>query len=96
MYTHGSAARYKTECSNKIPEAAYAHAKSKVNPSYFRDSNVKEIDVFIDKSNVIHPLEVKKGASPDHREVRKYSEISKPSLNRCIPPKQQKIHDPTT
>jgi len=49
----------------------YAYAKSKVNITYFRDSNAKEIDVFIEENNVIHPLEIKK-----------YSVIDKASLNR--------------
>lgn len=60
----------------------YAYAKSKVNITYFRDSNAKEIDVFIEENNVIHPLEIKKSASPDRREVKKYSVIDKTSLNR--------------
>ena len=60
----------------------YAYAKSKVNITYFRDSNAKEIDVFIEENNVIHPLEIKKSASPDRREVKKYSVIDKASLNR--------------
>lgn len=55
----------------------YAYAKSKVNITYFRDSNAKEIDVFIEENNVIHPLEIKKSASPDRREVKKYSVIDK-------------------
>ena len=51
----------------------YAYAKSKVNITYFRDSNAKEIDVFVEENNVIHPLEIKKSASPDRRDVKKYS-----------------------
>ena len=60
----------------------YAYAKSKVNITYFRDSNAKEIDVFIEENNVIHPLKIKKSASPDRREVKKYSVIDKASLTR--------------
>lgn len=60
----------------------YAYAKSKVNLTYFRDSNAKEIDVFVEENNVIHPLEIKKSAAPDRREVKKYSVIDKASLNR--------------
>mgnify|MGYP002614452788 FL=1 len=59
----------------------YAYAKSKVNITYFRDSNAKEIDVFIEENNVIHPLEIKKSASSDRREVKKYSVIDKASMN---------------
>ena len=60
----------------------YAYARSKVNITYFRDSNAKEIDVFVEENNVIHPLEIKKSAMPDRREVKKYSVINKASLNR--------------
>ncbi|MCD8108906.1 MAG: ATP-binding protein [Clostridiales bacterium] len=60
----------------------YAYAKSKVNLTWFRDSNRKEIDVFIEENDVIHPLEIKKSASPDRREIKKYSVIDKASLNR--------------
>lgn len=52
-----------------------------LNITYFRDSNAKEIDVFIEENNVIHPLEIKKSASPDRREVKKYSVIDKASMN---------------
>ena len=60
----------------------YAYARSKVNLTYFRDSNAKEIDVFVEENNEIHPLEIKKSAAPDRREVKKYSVIDKAFLNR--------------
>ena len=60
----------------------YAYAKSKVNITYFRDSNAKEIDVFVEENDVIHPLEIKKSAAPDRREIKKYSVIDKASLHR--------------
>ncbi len=60
----------------------YAYAKSKANITYYRDSNAKEIDVFVEENNVIHPLEIKKSASPDRREVKKYSVLDRASLNR--------------
>ena len=60
----------------------YAYAKSKVNITYFRDSNAKEIDVFVEENNVIHPLEIKKSAAPDRREIKKYSVLDKAFLNR--------------
>lgn len=60
----------------------YAYAKSKANITYYRDSNLKEIDVFVEENNVIHPLEIKKSASPDRREVKKYDVLDRASLNR--------------
>ena len=60
----------------------FAYSKSKANLCYFRDSNAKEIDVFVEENNVIHPFEIKKSASPDRREIRKYAVIDKASLKR--------------
>lgn len=62
----------------------YAYAKSKANLTYYRDANSKEIDVFVEENNVIHPLEIKKSASPDRREVKKYSVLDKASLTRGL------------
>ena len=35
--------------------------------------------MFVEENNVIHPLEIKKSAAPDRREVKKYSVIDKAS-----------------
>ena len=60
----------------------YAYAKSKANITYYRDANAKEIDVFVEENNIIHPLEIKKSASPDKREVKKYEVLDKAALMR--------------
>lgn len=60
----------------------YAYAKSKANITYYRDSNAKEIDVFVEENNTIYPLEIKKSSNPDKREVKKYNVIDKASLVR--------------
>lgn len=60
----------------------YAYSRSKVNVTYYRDSNAKEINLFVEENGVIHPLEIKKSASPDRREIKKYSVIDKASLAR--------------
>lgn len=60
----------------------YAYAKAKANLTYYRDSNAKEIDVFVEENNLIHPLEIKKSANPDRREVKKYALVDKTSLER--------------
>ena len=60
----------------------YAYSKVKANLSYYRDANAKEIDVFIEENDTIHPIEIKKSASPDRRETGKYSVIDKASLKR--------------
>lgn len=60
----------------------YRYAGQKTNLTYFRDSNAKEIDVFVEENNTIHPLEIKKSANPDRREVRKYDVLDKTELLR--------------
>ena len=60
----------------------YAYSPSKVNMTYYRDSNAKEIDVFIEENGIIHPLEIKKSANPDRREIKKYELLDKVKLER--------------
>ncbi len=60
----------------------YAYGKSKANITYYRDSNAKEIDIIIEENNMIHPLEIKKSANPNNREIKKYEVIDKANLNR--------------
>ncbi|MCL2209972.1 MAG: DUF4143 domain-containing protein [Treponema sp.] len=58
----------------------YAYSGVKVNMTYYRDSNGKEIDLLIEENNRIHPLEIKKSANPDCREVKKFSVLEKTGL----------------
>lgn len=60
----------------------YAYSGAKANLTYFRDSNAKEIDVFVEINNQIHPLEIKKSANPDTREVKKFIVLDKAQISR--------------
>lgn len=60
----------------------FSYSPSKANLTYYRDSNAKEIDVFVEENGIIHPLEIKKSANPDRREVRKYELLDKANLER--------------
>ncbi len=60
----------------------FAYGKTKANIYYYRDSNAKEIDVFLESDGFIHPLEIKKSASPDRKEVRKYELLDKALIPR--------------
>lgn len=60
----------------------YAYGKTKANLSYYRDHNAKEIDVFVELNGFIHPLEIKKSASPDRREIKKYELFDKAVIPR--------------
>lgn len=61
---------------------SYSYSPDKVNLTYYRDSNAKEIDVIVEENGRIHPLEIKKSANPDRREVKKYEVIDKTKLER--------------
>ena len=57
-----------------------AYSPNRANLSYYRDSNAKEIDVFVEQLNLIHPLEIKKSANPDGREIKKFNVLDKASI----------------
>lgn len=60
----------------------YAYTSAPARLSYYRDANAKEIDVFVETDGQIHPLEIKKSANPDRREVKKYELLDKADLAR--------------
>ncbi len=61
---------------------AYAYGSVKVNLYYFRDSNGKEIDLLIETGEAIHPLEIKKTANPNKRDVKKFDVLQKANAIR--------------
>lgn len=71
----------------------YAYAESNAILSFYRDANAKEIDVFVEENGKIHPLEIKRSASPDKREIKKYSVLGKTTVETgcggiiCMVPK---------
>ncbi len=60
----------------------FAYARKRANLTYYRDANAKEIDLLIERDNLLHPLEIKKSANPDRLEVKKYEFLDKTSLER--------------
>ena len=60
----------------------FSYSTEKANLTYYRDSNAKEIDVIVEENGMIHPLEIKKSANPDRREVKKYQVLDKTGLER--------------
>jgi predicted AAA+ superfamily ATPase len=60
----------------------YSYSPSKAVLTYYRDSNAKEIDVFVERGGLIHALEIKKSANPDRREVKKFEILSKTSAEQ--------------
>jgi len=48
--------------------------------SYYQDSNPKEIDVFVEEGQNIHPLKIKKSTNPDRREIKKFDVLDKANI----------------
>ena len=80
---HGAASGYYFE-NYVVAELLknYAYASTKANLYYYRDSNAKEIDLVVENNNELHPLEIKKSANPDRREIKKFSLLDKTNLQR--------------
>ncbi|GHV38286.1 GTP-binding protein [Synergistales bacterium] len=60
----------------------YSYSQMGANISYFRDSNSREIDVFVEEGGLIHPLEIKKSANPGARDVKKFEVLDKAAAKR--------------
>ena len=60
----------------------YAYSPAKANVTYYRDSNAKEIDLLVEENRIIHPLEIKKSANPNSREIKKFAFLDKTTLTR--------------
>jgi len=60
----------------------YTYAEDSALISYYRDDKAKEIDVFIEENGRIHPLEIKKSANPEKKEIKKFDIIEKTSLEK--------------
>ena len=58
----------------------YAYSKTPALLTFYRDDNAKEIDVFVEENGKIHPLEIKKSANPDRKEVKKYKVLDKTTV----------------
>jgi len=60
----------------------FAYSQSRANLYYYRDSHAKEVDIFVEHNNWVHPLEIKKSANPDRREIKKFDLLDKASIER--------------
>lgn len=58
----------------------FSASPKKAEFSYYRDSRKNEIDIIIETGGELHPLEIKKSASPDSREIRKFKLLENPII----------------
>ena len=60
----------------------YSYWADKANLAYYRDYNAKEIDVIVEENGQVYPLEFKKSARPDRREIKKNQVLDRTALVR--------------
>lgn len=54
----------------------YAYGKNHVNLNFYRDRNMKEIDLVIEEEGILHPIEIKKGSSPERKLINTFSVLN--------------------
>lgn len=60
----------------------FTFTKTNASMTYYRDANAKEIDIFVEVGDQIHPLEIKKSANPKKQEVKKFEVLDKTTIPR--------------
>ena len=58
----------------------YSYSKSKVEMTFYRDTNQKEIDIVLEENGVLHPVEIKKSSNPERKSMNAFSLLEKSSL----------------
>ena len=56
---------------------SYWHNGLEPRISFFRDRDKKEIDLIIEENGVLHPVEIKKTASPDRKSIKNFSALER-------------------
>lgn len=52
------------------------YGEKKVNLSYYRDKNQKEIDVVLEENGLLHPIEIKKASNPERKLVKAFDVLN--------------------
>jgi len=58
----------------------YTYSCSNVGMTYYRDSNLKEIDILVEINGLVHPMEIIKSAHPDRGEIKKFDVLNKATI----------------
>ena len=58
----------------------YACSKNRVNMTFYRDTNQKEIDIVLEENGTLHPLEIKKSSNPEKKWISSFHLLEKSSL----------------
>ena len=61
---------------------SYAYGGSKVNLTFYRDRDGREIDLVVERGHTLHPLEVKKSASPTPADAGRFKLLDASGLDR--------------
>lgn len=54
-----------------------SYGRNKVNMTYYRDTNQKEIDVIIEENGMLHPIEIKRSTNPERKLIKTFDVLRK-------------------
>jgi predicted AAA+ superfamily ATPase len=63
---------------------SYQHNGERVNAWFYRDKEQREIDLLIEKSGALFPIEIKRTASPGIKDIRHFEVLDKPGVKRGL------------
>ena len=56
----------------------YSYGKDNINLNFYRNNKKQEIDLIIEANGILHPVEIKKTASPDKGAIKNFSLLNDP------------------
>ncbi len=56
---------------------SYWHNGKEVNIFFYRDKDMKEIDILLEENNMLYPIEIKKKSNPTKQDVKNFSVLQK-------------------
>lgn len=57
----------------------YTYSPQKVNMTFYRDMNQKEIDLVIEREGKLHPIEIKRSSFPEKKAIKSFGLLEKSS-----------------
>ncbi len=95
-------AYFETYVISEIIKSYWHNGKSVRNLYFYRDSDMREIDLIFEKDGILYPIEIKKKSNPDKNDIKSFSALNE--LEReigegvvlCLCKKSYSINNKTT
>ncbi|MHA1540500.1 MAG: DUF4143 domain-containing protein, partial [Alphaproteobacteria bacterium] len=61
---------------SEIIKSYWHNGKSVRNLYFYRDSDMREIDLIFEKDGILYPIEIKKKSNPDKNDIKSFSALN--------------------